>query len=646
MWEEHAEFRVEYAADGTICTLQNQADPYAMNWAEGTRRWGAVTAPKGIAVRRAHSWQGAELEQRLQFTNQSARPVYFLRGDLGICLPFNDNYQQAGECLTRRCHTHIFCGGSASWVMALRMGGEGRHLGLRLVEGSFTGYSVERDLAQRSNDRGDFILHPGIPCLQPGETATVAWRLFWFDDPAGFMAALKRSRSFPVVEAPHFTWFLGERAAGAVTAAGPLAVFCNGEPLDCRWETGRDGCVGRFSFPVTREGEYRLTLGAPHGDAWALFYGAPPPERLAGQRCRFLARHQQEDRGALRGAYLIYDNEEHARYYSPTPDHNAGRERVGMGCLMALWLRDHPDAALKASLDAYAAFVLRELYDEQTGDVGNDMHHDQSWDRLYNYPWMAQFFLELYRLEGDAAWLLRAGRCLLRYYEKGGARFYAIGVPGAELYRALQAQGTQTAAEQAQRLKACLADHAQYIAQNGLDYPAHEVNYEQSIVAPAVGILLQAWEVTGEQAWLQEALRHLNVLLLFNGCQPDYHLYETAIRHWDGYWFGKRRLYGDTFPHYWSTLTGVECARLAGIVKSGAAAAVPYETLARRAGNSLRGALCLFRQDGSASCAYVYPHSVNGAPGAFADPWANDQDWALYYAYKYRAFCAPQENAT
>lgn len=40
-----------------------------------------------------------------------------------------------------------------------------------------------------------------------------------------------------------------------------------------------------------------------------------------------------------------------------------------------------------------------------------------------------------------------------------------------------------------------------------------------------------------------------------NGQQPDDHMYEAAIRHWDGYWFGKRKLYGDTYPHYWSALT-------------------------------------------------------------------------------------------
>ena len=136
----------------------------------------------------------------------------------------------------------------------------------------------------------------------------------------------------------------------------------------------------------------------------------------------------------------------------------------------------------------------------------------------------------------------------------------------------------------------------------------------------------------------------MNVLLLFNGRQPDYHLYETAIRHWDGYWFGKRRLYGDTFPHYWSTLTGVECARLAAILKKNSRAETIGETLqwksyAKRAQDSLRGGLNLFRRDGAASCAYVYPHAVNGVAAGYYDPWANDQDWALYYAYKYREFC-------
>ena len=87
-------------------------------------------------------------------------------------------------------------------------------------------------------------------------------------------------------------------------------------------------------------------------------------------------------------------------------------------------------------------------------------------------------------------------------------------------------------------------------------YPASKVNYEQSIVAPAADILLSVYALTKEERYLTAAERQIQILELFNGMQPDYHLYEVAIRHWDGYWFGKRRYLGDTFPHYWSALTG------------------------------------------------------------------------------------------
>ena len=41
--------------------------------------------------------------------------------------------------------------------------------------------------------------------------------------------------------------------------------------------------------------------------------------------------------------------------------------------------------------------------------------------------------------------------------------------------------------------------------------------------------------------------------------------------------------------------------------------------------------LGLFTDDGRGSCAWVYPNRVNGQPARFADPLANDQDWALVF---------------
>ena len=124
------------------------------------------------------------------------------------------------------------------------------------------------------------------------------------------------------------------------------------------------------------------------------------------------------------------------------------------------------------------------------------------------------------------------------------------------------------------------------------------------------------------------AKEQIKVLMLFNGQQPDYHLYENAIRHWDGYWFGKKRRYGDTFPHYWSVLTGIVYAQYAAITGA--------EDIKKKAEASFRGCLSMFSESGNASCAMVYPITVNGEPGKYWDPWANDQDWALYYILKFQ----------
>lgn len=118
----------------------------------------------------------------------------------------------------------------------------------------------------------------------------------------------------------------------------------------------------------------------------------------------------------------------------------------------------------------------------------------------------------------------------------------------------------------------------------------------------------------------------MKALKLFNGLQPDYHLYEVAIRHWDGYWFGKRRMYGDTFPHYWSALTANVYAEYAL-----AAGDTEYK---KKADASYRGVMSLFMPNGRASAAYVYPASVNGNKAGFYDPYANDQDWGMYYMMK------------
>ena len=133
--------------------------------------------------------------------------------------------------------------------------------------------------------------------------------------------------------------------------------------------------------------------------------------------------------------------------------------------------------------------------------------------------------------------------------------------------------------------------------------------------------------LTGDEKYLKGDESQLPLLESFGGKQPSFHLYDIAIRHWDGYWFGKDRIWGDTFPHYWSTLSGIAFRLYAK--------ATGKQEYAERALKIIRNNLCLFTEDGRGSCAFIYPNKVNGQKAHLYDPFANDQDWAMVFWLEY-----------
>ncbi len=598
MQNKQFSLRVE---DSRVLALSHPGDPCGMNWVEGATPWGTCVLPEGVTaeVERCFTPEG-NLSEKYVFTNATDFDVFIPRGGLGIYTPFNDNYQDAATCMTRRCHAHLWCGGGTSYVCALRMNGEGPHLGLVLREGSLDAYSVERDdqPPHASNDRGDFILHPAAAHLLPGERLTVRWELFWHNGMDDFYETLAGLPSCHRIESDFYTYFSGEE----------ITVTVDGKP-----ET----------LPALPPGEHCVT----RGDTWARLFVAEPLAALTRKRCRYIAERQQFSREGSRldGAYLAYDAETGTPVYDHARDDiNGGRERVAMGILVAKHLQDSDDAGLRASLRRYRDYILRELFNAETGEVCNDVGYDNGWRRIYNNPWFAVFFLELFKLDRNPDDLSHMAACLLDYYRHGGERFYAINIPVSESLALLRQAGRDDAAD---ILLGHFRAQAEFFIQSGRDYPAHEVKYEQSIVAPACVFLCELCAVTGEARYRMEAKKQLDILSLFNGRQPDHRLYEAAIRHWDGYWFGKNRLFGDTFPHHWSTLTGNAYWRYAEIAGDAA--------YLKKAEHSFRNTLSLFKPDGGASCAGLYPFRVNDRRGEYYDPLANDQDWALYHILKY-----------
>lgn len=511
------------------------------NWLREDYEYAEVTCPGQLACTVDNRREGDVIRTEITLTNAGKKPFISHTGDIAIAFPLQDRYESSDICLKYRCHTHIFCGGDISYIMALRMGGEAPHLGMVLTRGSLACYSVKRDVKNMSNDRGCFLLHPSPMEFEPGESKRICWTIFPHGGKEGFFERLKSFTKFVKVEAQRYVLFSGEKCEVKIIPSFiPETVMADGKEI--RPENGN------YSIWVEGGpcGERELEICVDEIHTWRRLFAHERPETLAGKRCRFIAKKQQyygKIKG-LRGAYLAYDNEENFPVYTPENDYNGGRERVGMGNLISRYLKGkNPENrdCLNRSLQDYLAYVKRELVETETGRVCNDMGMDDSYKRLYNLPWFATFFCELYQQYGDREFLVWACRIVRRFYQEGGMHFYPIEMPVVMLSQALRTAGMGTEAEEMKRLFAC---HGDRIIETDLHYPAHEVNYEQSIVAPAADILLKVYLLTGDDRYLQAGKRQMRVLELIGGMQPDYRLYETAIRHWDGYWFGKRKLFG------------------------------------------------------------------------------------------------------
>ena len=270
-------------------------------------------------------------------------------------------------------------------------------------------------------------------------------------------------------------------------------------------------------------GEYAFAFALSDGrTARASGYCSPALDDLVKARVRFIVANQQclDEKSPLYGAFLPYDNEDGRQCFSAEwRDMNACRERTAMPIMVAKYLQLHgEDAAARRALDLWEQFALREFFDAGTCAVYDGIGKDPRFKRLYNGPQLIGLWKEMYLLKLEAKYLDWIERSIASFYDAGGTNFYPNGCSFSEELVLLRCAGRDVS-----RIERQLREHVANIVRNGVRPPAHEVKYEQTIVAPAVTILASYSALVERDEKAAALLPDLvDMLSRFNGNQPDH----------------------------------------------------------------------------------------------------------------------------
>ncbi len=563
------------------------------------------------------------------YTFKNITPAPLKISEIAVNTPFNDNYDKSDVCLNGRAHAHIWAdGGSSAYVCAINMGANPPHIGLLMNTGSISGYEIyKRDRKfGMSNFRGVFMMNFEDFTLESNQEKSFSWTIFSHNGWDDFFKKAKKLGGVIAQFKTRTTAILGEKIKLVFDSDKKIEnprITANGKEID--FSTSFFSNEIEVEITPEKAGEIEFILH--YGDkkyTKAVANVVENPNEIIAKRAEFILKNQQMNNPDDRrfGAYMVYDNIENKIYLNDDSrkanDVDEGAERLGMGVFLARLAQLSPNKSLNTSLLRYADFVRNKL---QTPDFTTySTTFQNTRNRFFNYPWVARFYCEMYRLTKDKKYLSYAVGTMNSFYKQFGYSRYTLDTPVLVMVNALRQANMQKEADE------CFAHFkktANIYVERGNNYPKQEVDYEQSIVAPAAMHLLDMYLLTKDKKWLDGAKVQLKNLEAFDGRQPHYRLSNVAIRHWDAFWFGKRRIWGDTFPHYWICLSSMTYAMYAEIIGD--------ESFQLKAENGARACLSLFYGNGRATCAYVFPNKVNDFPCKIADEFANDQDWSLAF---------------
>ena len=652
-------------ATGYPMSINVIGDDSGMNWVMEGHEWGKVesfglqsTAFENGTVKTLLRHKSGKLDMTVEryvedgkytekytVTNKDWLDFFITPDTFGIFFPFDCKMIRANikEQFVTKCTAHVWCGESSSWIYGAKIGGKPPYLVAHLTEGSMSEYSINRDMSLTrscSDYRGIILMNPTPVSVLPGESVSYKFVYEATDKhPKDYM---REDTDQICIESDKFSVYPGEPTT--------LDVYCRAG-LDGLTVSG-NGTLStekitethaRVTFASDKTGNYTIKLGANGKTAVARINVLLPLPELLEKRAYFIAEKQQYNKPGSRldGAYMVYDRDTDAIHYDGWTDCNCCRERVVMGIIVAKQLQRKFDPKLYDSLMKYIEFIEREIFNTETMFIEGGLREYGLHRRGYNEPWISLLYRELYEITHDKKHLDYSARVLIEFFKFWGVLYGGCCVEPNETAVILRKYGMN---EYADALDAYGKDHVDVLLRNMYEASGYtETGYEHETPNGRGFALFNHYAISGDEKYLPLAYDNVDSAGSFYSFQPDFHFNCISVRHWDCYWFGKRKIYGDTMPHYWS-------ARAAKMYNAmDVALGTDHSALIRQI---LLGNLCLYRDDGFASNNYLSPYTVTthvpegsltGSShtevrgrfyGKEYDAFANDQDWALYYAIR------------
>lgn len=575
-------------------------------------------------------------------TNKDTTEFFLTKENFAIPFPFDCLFLPQRDIMNNCCISHVWCGGDSAWISSNKCGGYAPYLVMDVTNGAIDDYSIKYDVTRVVNGsffRGVIALHPRECVIMPNDTIKLTF-MFRFKDekpfnaPLDFEGAIRFTADKYTANKNEEINLLFESFSGFEN----LKIICDGEEIE--YIKSGNNATAKISFETL--GERKIKAEADGKITWINVNIILPVDQILQRRAKFITEKQQylKEESKLYGAYLIYDRDTESMYYdSDWSDHNASRERIGMGVVVCKALQERFDPKLMESLKKHRAFVEREIFDKNTGMVYDQIGEKKEFTRIYNFPWVSTYYLEWYNLTGEIECLQNSAKILIKFFRITDCDLIAQCMEGYSICTALKKEGLTELHDELHKL---FIMHVEKFGGEVVEHEGHvnETSYVSEVPNVKLSVLSQAFLLTGDEKYLKVAKEYFEKTKAFFANQPDFHLNCVNVRYWDRFWFGKVKSYGDIFPHYWSSLAGWGMHWYDKATNSNTARELIF--------NNLTGNLCVYCEDGFAHNNYLYPYKViqyssNGVihndsmlPGVFYgksyDSFANDQDWSLYYA--------------